>query len=186
MERRECGAHCRDAMIKKALVVILPVLLFAGCGSGIDQKKFENVNRAAKSVDAATGIGINHQDFTNLLQKFAAEISILRDQIKSEKEKTVFDAYAKVLEAYQDSNTVWINEIEDGDHPVRIISELAPIVERYNLPTKTYEGVMGGYEQGLVSPGQSIRIIWKEAANRLDQANRLRMGEKTTRKVSNK
>src|SRR3990172_6148787 len=57
--------------------IILLVLTCAtgliACSPEIDQKKFDDLYRAAKSIEGATQVGVTYNQFGQLLQKLATE-----------------------------------------------------------------------------------------------------------------
>ena len=93
----------------KALLMFLS-LYWLSCSQiapTIDQTKFETVNRAAKTIEASTQIGVAYQKFVDLLQGFATEILITKDKPLNPRERELLQLYEEALDAYNDSLKLW-------------------------------------------------------------------------------
>lgn len=93
--------------MKRLIAVFLCTMFVVGCQEKIDQKKFENLHRAAKTIQGSISVGVTYIQFNELLQKFATEISMAQDITKSELEKKMLLEYGKLLKIYRDSREVW-------------------------------------------------------------------------------
>jgi hypothetical protein len=65
------------------------------------------VYRAAKTINAATSVGVTYAKFGDLVQNLATEISIAEDKVTTARERTVLEKYKAVLLAYKLSNDEW-------------------------------------------------------------------------------
>jgi len=86
---------------------------------------FDSVHRAAKTIEGNTRVGFDRQSFRQLLQKLSTEIEVVRDEVKTNKEKEVLSIYSNVLSIYEDSMTIWDKidrrlEIRDSLHEAYI------------------------------------------------------------------
>jgi hypothetical protein len=140
----------------------------------IDQKKFEAINRAAKSIEAAITVGVNYQKFEQLLQDLATEILVANDKVSFQDEKKLLEIYSEVLTTYQDSGTLWHHKIQhprdaNGETYVEQDQEVSAITAKYNLSTRRPGGFFGDTEMILVD--DSIKVIWAKAHDKLEQAS---------------
>lgn len=162
-------------MNNKAILIIL-VLFIIGCAPKINKNKFENVNRATKSIEGAIKVGVNYQKFSELLQNMATEIAITKDQIKTEEEKGLLNNYDSILEIYQESALVWQNKIGCVAYDwipvgqIYVEANLEPIVSKYNLTTETHTVPYIGKKFKTIS-GDAIQIIWEKARIQIDSVN---------------
>lgn len=104
-------------MKKYSILLIIAFLAFISCGSNqnkIDVAKFETLNRTAENLRMATSIGVNHFEFSKLLRDFATELSLTKDKLNTEKEKEVWDLFAKAFQMYQQSYSLWKDKIQFG------------------------------------------------------------------------
>jgi hypothetical protein len=142
-----------------------------------DQAKFEALNRAAKSVQAATSIGITYPDFGKQLQSFATELSLTSDRIKTDGDKKLLEMYRTVLADYKDSLLLWSIKIKSSDKlwlgQIMIsvgnqrIPELEVLVSKYSLPTTKYNNIRGGW---IGTSPDGIQKIWVSADEDLKKA----------------
>lgn len=144
--------------------------------AAVDQKKFEALYRAAKTIQASQTVGVNYQKFGDLMQAFATEISIAKDKASSPKEERLISAYAGALFTLHDSGALWKEQIDDARYEFipagRIFVEapIKPIVAKYSLPQKTHKGY-GKPWQSISST--SIQLLWSKASEQIDAANKL-------------
>lgn len=142
----------------------------------VDQKKFEALYRAAKTIQASQTVGVNYRKFGELMQAFATEISIAKDKASSPKEERLISAYVDALLTLHDSGSLWKEQIDDARYEFipagRIFVEapIEPIVAKYSLPQKTHKGY-GKPWQSISS--DSIQLLWSKASEQIDAANKL-------------
>lgn len=167
-------------MLRNILIVSIGFILLVGCTPKIDQNKYENLHRAAKTIEAATAVGVNYQKFGELLQNLSAEFSIANDKAKSDTEKELLKEYLDVLMTYQESATIWKKKITSTRYDwipsgqVLVESELRPIISKYSLPTESH--IFTGIKFETISEN-SIQVIWGKASERLEKATKLYLGQ---------
>lgn len=168
-------------MDRKWLLIPFAALLCLSCTSSCNNPKseaerFEGVHRAAVKIYASTGIGINYQEFGDLVRNLATEIAILKSgkEIGSIKGKLALEAYTGVLEAYADSLKIWEAKIANsadfgGMVFAQDVERFIVIVEEYKLPTVPVK-LFGRASTRLDDADRCIRIIWTNAEVRLHVA----------------
>ena len=166
--------HIRNA-------VGLYLMLVLSCGSGskspsIDQSKFEETYRAAKTLAVLTGVGVNYQKFEELLQDFATELSITGDQVASEEEKALLERYFEILSSFKDSQVLWQRKTRDASSEVVILNRDFQVIDQY-------EGQIIYKEDGSVTVADPVlsEIVQKydlETQEKEYEFGGLRWGEK--------
>ncbi len=166
-------------MLRNILIVSIGFILLVGCTPKIDQSKYENLHRAAKTMEASITVGVNYHKFGELLQNLSAEFSIANDKAKSDTEKELLKEYFDVLIAYQESATIWKHKIINAQRDwmpsgrIQVMNELQPIVSKYSLPTEPFKNHRG-FE--TISEN-SIQVIWGKASEHLKKATKLYLGQ---------
>lgn len=139
----------------------------------IDTTKFDGLNRAAKKIEASTSVGVSYQQMGELLQNLATELSVAKDKISSNKEKTIFGQYSDILDAYKDSHLLWKYKIEDHaggkvwamDNIIKVDEyrlDLIPIISKYNISERKISNF------STIS-ADSIKDIWRKAHEDLNK-----------------
>jgi hypothetical protein len=151
----------------------------------IDQKKFEAVNRAAKSMEASITVGVNYLKFQQLVQDLATEVLIAKDKVSSQDEKKLLGIYSEVVATYQDSAMLWNRKIEgpsreEGGTLYIILDqdndqEVSLVAEKYNLATTTSN--TGTWK--MIPTDASMKAIWAAAHDELEEANTILHGKKS-------
>jgi hypothetical protein len=77
---------------------------------------FDSVYRVATELKAGQEVGMNREKFENLIQRFANEIAVAKDQTESPIETQVADGYAEVLAIYKDASMVWDTKLKTPDY----------------------------------------------------------------------
>ena len=163
-------------------MALISFALLMGCAPKIDQKKYENLHRAAKAIQGATAVGVSYQKFGELLQNLSTEISIANDKAKSDIEKELLKGYVDVLMTYHESATVWKHKIEGARYDwipsgqVYVERELQPIVSKYSLPTEKHVIRITGHKFDTISE-DSIQVIWGKANEHLEKTTKLYLGQ---------
>lgn len=151
-------------------IVLVITALLGACSPGIDEKKFDKVSRAAKTIEGSCMVGINYVKFGELLQNLATEVNILKDQLKTKQEGELFKIYLEVLQTYRDSAEMWKTKI-DGSSFVpegRIfIMNNDQLVKKYGLDIQIHQGL--NRDLNTVSES-SIQIIWNRAGELIKKA----------------
>lgn len=169
-------------MFHKIPITMLGLALLAGCSPKIDQKKYENLYRAAKAIEGAIAVGITYPKFGELLQNLSTEISIANDKAKSDTEKELLKSYFEVLTTFQESSTVWKYKIEGSRYDwipkgqIFVEDELRPIIEKYSFPMELHEIKITRNSFTTISEN-SIKIIWEKAHDQLEKANKIYYGQ---------
>jgi len=161
------------------MVLIFICLLMISCRQEkINQDKFKDVYRAARTVGALTGIGVNYQEFQEAIHKLAIEVIIAQDMDSSDAEKELVSLFAQALATYKDSQKIWSSKIEKSQEDfipgyIFIRRDMKEIVEKYSLPIK--ENKFSEYYKYI--PEESIQMIWLLAEAYVDKAVKLYYGE---------
>jgi hypothetical protein len=176
------------------LMVILGfVIISSGCNK-INREKFEQVISSGKAIDAGIAVGINYIGYGPLLQKYAADVSVLTTKKLNENEKTLFELLQKLLIIYTDANQVWNNKFDfststsDYKCPTGMISiendaELIVISEKYKLDVVTRKKTWKSYrtlneyesasEYRMIYADDAIQRIWIEAKSAWSKINEI-------------
>jgi len=147
----------------------------------IDKRKFDEIYRAAKAVHAAIAVGVSYIKFTELLQEFATELSILRDKTVIVEEVALAGLFEKALSAYHDSRVLWGHKIRASDdlweNEIPFFDrndDVGEIAMRHNL--RISEHTKDGIWFGL--PSHAPQLIWVEAERRLNSAIEVFLGQR--------
>jgi hypothetical protein len=152
---------------KKFPAALCILLLSFGCAQGINIKKFEQVDRAARSAGRSLSGGADFEQFGEELQKLSSEISRLKGRVKSDKEQELLKAYSELLIIYQDGLVLWKYKTEAARYDfiprglIYVGQDVEPIVEKYSIPTEYH------------IPGDSVRMIWINANSQLEKIDAL-------------
>jgi multisubunit Na+/H+ antiporter MnhG subunit len=169
-----------DDMTAK-LIILMTVLLTQQAMTGVDSAKFNDVYQAAKAIDVATTTGVTYAQFHVLIQAFAKESAILADKIETKDERAVLLFFKAGLNAYLDSATLWKAKLDmsyDRDEIFQgqilvgtpaIDSQFAPIIKRYQIPTRSISLDLIHKTALTISP-DSVRIPWIAARKAIDEA----------------
>ncbi len=169
-------------MVRKILIALIGFTFVLGCAPKIDQKKYEDLNRAAKAIQGATVVGVSYQKFGELLQNLSTEISIANDKTKSDIEKELLKAYIDVLTMYHESATIWKHNIKSAKYDwipsgqIPIERELQPIISKYSLLTDLQIDPISGSNIYTISEN-AIQLIWGKANEHLEKATQLYLGQ---------
>lgn len=154
------------------------VLLCLACSPEIDKNRFQNANRIAESVQSTIANGVNYQQFDRLLQRLSAEIAVLNDTSKSERDREVIKAYSELLRMYQDGFLLWKYHTEFSGHNfvpgarIYVGQDVEPIVTKYRLQTESH--IFGPTQQSWKSISEdSIQVIWYNAGQQLKRIHTL-------------
>lgn len=161
--------------------------ILVGCSAAptINQKVFEPVYRAAKTIEGATGPGVTYPKFGELLQQLNTELVIARDQVKSDDEKKLLAQFGEVLEAYNFSMVLWKQKLEHSRSVVpgkiflgwmEVDPELAPNLTKYGLKPNAPDGSTSS----LTIDDDAIQRTWSKAGEALKRATDAYYGRPTT------
>ena len=127
---------------------------------------FKDVHRAARSITAATEVGVNRIQLSGLVRELRTEVALLRDaSLSSDGEKTL-GKYEKVSELYADSLVAMAWPLRDiyGDK-VRVLpegdSQARLLCTKYGFKVEYIWGHLG------VS-GQPVQVLWLKARAALE------------------
>jgi hypothetical protein len=76
----------------------------------VDPDTFNVLYRVSKEIEGAQETGLTRGDFAKLLQRFATELSIAKDRVKTDSEKQVLQLYSEALSIWKDSDSLWAYE----------------------------------------------------------------------------
>lgn len=143
--------------------------------SKIDQSKFDDIYRNAKTIEGSIAVGIDYKDFQQLLQNLATQILIAKDKINSEEERKLLDSYSGALTMYLDSSELWnIDMVEYGSYGGQV-PKVEAILKKYGLPTEGIE-MRANFHKQLED---SLKVIWTKAQDELEKANTILRGKGT-------
>lgn len=164
--------------------LILLVVVSAACskqkemtGPQFDHAKFEPVYRAAKSIQAATSVGLNYQKTGELLQNFATEILIAKDKTESDGERLLVARYEEALPIFKHSLALWKEQIDSSKYEwlkgyLSCEGDVAVIADKYKL--KKEEKDLAGVGKKLsVIPASSVQVLWLQADLKLQEGNKI-------------
>jgi len=130
-------------------------------------RRFEKLHRTARAVEGATAVGVTYREFASLIQQFATELIVVRDQL-SDGDAGAYQECAQALEVYKDSLTLWRRKVEGGPGISGQIArdadmiffwgdaEATSVIHKYGIPIVREE---------FVSP-DAISAIWTLAKGR--------------------
>ena len=155
-------------------VVSIFLLLTWGCSSqpAINKTRFGKAKAAAQAVKAALASGASYQDSAERVEHLSAEISALKYEVTTKREKELLEAYSDLLGYYKDGLLLWKYKLEfasfDFMHKGRIYvsQDLEPVVWKYGLPTETHIYAPTHQRWNSVDEG-SIKVIWANADSQL-------------------
>jgi hypothetical protein len=161
---------------RKFFLTILAVIFFliAACssGPGINKNKFKKSYIAAHEVEDSIAAGASYQQVADRVRQLSIEIKALKDRLATEEEKELLDAYSDLLATYKDGLVLWKYKLDfiffDSVLKGRIYvgQDVEPIVVKYRLSTESHlYKPTGQYWKSI--PGDSIRIIWSNAASQM-------------------
>jgi hypothetical protein len=146
------------------------MLLSSGCTwePGIDKKKFSELNRTARELQASVTPDKPCDVPDSLLQRLASGTAALKDKAATRSERDVLAAYSRLLATYRDGVLLcqYRNQLHQFEFvpPGRIYvsQELDPLVDKYGLSTESHlYGPTGARWRSI--DGNSIKVIWESA-----------------------
>jgi len=82
-------------------------------------KIFEATYRSSKSVSANIKAGITFQEYGNLIRPFISDVAVLEDEISSDDEKYLYEAYLSVTKIYSTEGSFWSEVIHSGNPEIK-------------------------------------------------------------------
>lgn len=175
-----------------ALVLVL-VAAASGCSKPLDppaatltitQRIFEPVYRASKALQGATAPGVTYGKFGELLQNFATEIAIARDQQMNELDKKLIGLYVEVFDAYNFSSNLWKKQIERHEDYwmgyIPVGAEVSPeLATKYGLVIESVKMKYGGQKFDGVNGDGAIQTVWHKANEINARATEMYYGRST-------
>jgi hypothetical protein len=159
---------------KWAIFLLICCVMSVACSSspsGIDKRKFDRIGSAAQQVKRATMSG-DYQAFSSALQGLLAEITALKDKVRTDEEKDLLNNFSNLYSIYYDGFILWKYKIEFtryGFVPSNLIyvgQDIEPIVTKYRIPTEVH--VYAPTQQSWKSiPVESLQLIWTNADSQL-------------------
>ena len=151
-----------------AVVVIFTQLLVACGGLSSKQKTAaDNALKSLKKIEAATQVGVNYQQYGQLVIDAKAQVneaaSVLPDRdLKKELNAT--------MEAYTDASQAWSTKVSS----LSLKPDTEPgatLMRRYNLKTHSFKA--GSTELVWLSEDEARQAAWSAAAEHLLTAQKL-------------
>lgn len=124
-------------------------------------------------IDSAAAVGVTYIKFGEMIQGFAAEISIASDLANNLKEESLVRIYSEALAIYRDSLQLWKASMDSPIDDAILYSALGWSSVKYGLhPIEHHEraGIM-------VLPEDSFRYLWSIASEKISQANSIYSGK---------
>lgn len=81
--------------------------MLAACGNPTEKAALARLDEAHKALQAAVQVGVTYVRFGELLQALAAEVLVAADKVTSEQGRERLTGYARAIEIYKDSMTLW-------------------------------------------------------------------------------
>jgi hypothetical protein len=162
------------------------ILAVAGCSS--DVRAFDQLDRAAVSVQSAVTVGVTVQAFSALVASFATEQTLAERQIKTDKGRAVAAKFHRALDAYAESLEAWQEKIKSpegafylSEHPegteAQLFAREIAWVAKYHLvgsTNATLNGIPVKVYSSMYSYDSVIRAAWLSADQSLKEAEQLR------------
>jgi hypothetical protein len=148
----------------KLIVIFLIIIAGVNCSKEIDKEKFEGVYRSARSLSAATKVGVNRFQFTQLLTAFATEYSMVKNKGETKKEKDLIANYQFLLSIYYLSSELWDLKFERQEWvgeitiPTDKFKDLEESLKLVRIPYVTRTNYYGG--KTIQIGEDSIQYIW--------------------------
>jgi hypothetical protein len=154
-------------------VGLLLVLLVSGCSSKVDQVKFGALNRSAREIQSAVGVGVTLERYREHVSAYAAEVSLARDRASSATEKQFVGLHAAALDAYRDGLTLWQKKIDQRGDVVTTAGDpdLKRMADEYGFAGSVVGGAF------TFSIDKAMQKEWMTASGKLYAADRLYRGE---------
>jgi len=166
---------------RPSIALMLPVLVLiaSGCGkssSAKRQERFEPFHRAARTINAATSVGVTYPQYTALLQQLAAEIDIARDYVQNDEDAALVAAYREVFSSHEDCKTLWQYVVEGKE-----LKEAEEVLEKYGMRRESIRDISGSrsgtyLEVLALAIDLTMKDIWKEASKKTERATALYLG----------
>jgi hypothetical protein len=154
----------------------------------ITQRIFEPVYRASKAIQGSIAPGVTYAKLGELLQHFATEITIAKDQQMNDLDKRLHQLYIEAFAAYDFSHDLWSQKLKasedywNGEIPVGypdIEPQFAPSLALYKVLTNTRKMRYSGRAFTSVA-GDSIQHVWSKADEIVAEATEMYYGRQKT------
>jgi len=150
----------------KLPVSIMIVGLLMACGPSYKQDPVVNdAYKALMKIDAATQVGVNFQQYGQLLIDAKAKVNEAVTKLPDGELKTELNS---AMEAYYDAGQIWSNKIQG----MMILLDYEPgktLIPKYSLRTKKE---IGG-QRLETNPDEAMQVIWKAAKNHINRLTSL-------------
>jgi hypothetical protein len=155
------------------LVIAVGLLIFAGCGNGVNKAKFSAAWNSLAILHASASVGVSYADFGPLLQSYVAQLSLIDQTKLSTQEKPVFQTLLDVGQIYNDSYLLWVQEVQSsaGGSLVEItkggvdrFDGASALVSKYALETSS---LSQGTTYTFVAFNDSLQKIWQSAGAKI-------------------
>jgi hypothetical protein len=155
--------------MKPSAIIILAVLLFVSCTSGIDKRKFEGIKSAASALNKAEKEDpFAYEKFEAGVQKFAAEIETAKAVVNTPKEKGLLSEYEELLVTYREGADLWKYRLGSSQYDwipqgrIYVDEKVSPIALKYRIATQSHVIDLTDHRFESI-PADSIKKIWEKA-----------------------
>jgi|ERR1044072_1559276 hypothetical protein len=149
------------------MLAVSLVFLFVACGESKEKAEqraaANNALKALRKVEAATQVGVNFQQYGQLVIDAKAQVNEASSKLPDGELKKELNS---AVEAYSDANQVW-NEKIGGR--VTMSPDTSPgkiLIPKYSLKTETYSGGLFPH----ANLDDAMQAMWGEAKKHLDKA----------------
>jgi hypothetical protein len=153
-------------------VGLLVVLLASAC-SKVDQAKFAALNRSAREIQSAVGVGVTIEKYRERVSAYAAEVSLAGDRASSPTEKQFVGLHAAALHVYRDCLALWQKKIDQRGDIATTAGEpdLKRMADEYGFDGTVVGGAF------TFSIDKAIQKGWTVADGKLSAADTLYRGQ---------
>lgn len=166
-----------EKIIKSKLTFIIFISFIIGCSPKIEPNKFNNLRHAAKSIEGAISIGVSYPAYTELLQKFASELLIIKNDNMTSEELQLFNYYNEALDIFIDAQKIWAKKIEAPkynwipENNIFPLVGLTSIIGKYNIKIDEIKDSSG--KKWSTISDKSIQLLWSKAELKILEADKL-------------
>lgn len=131
------------------VIAIVYTVAFAACSPRYDAALLSAPIRSASEVLAATDVGANVQQFSDLVIKFSSEMDLVKGKAQTPQEKEVLQHLDDGLTAYKDSLRAWRAKIAQESYSD------SPTLNELGL---TYQATPNRY--GRFDADEVLQLAW--------------------------
>lgn len=157
------------------LYIFILTILIISCSPIIDNNKFANLYRAAKSIEAAISIGVNYSVYSDLLQKYSTELLIIKRENMTPEELKLFNLHKDALVIFLDAQKIWAKKIESPkykwipENNIFPLVGITSIIAKYNIKIDEIKDSTG--KKWATISSDSIQFLWSKAESKIAEAD---------------